>query len=352
MILGDFALLGLEAENGATRLWEGWGPFAPSRRPAADRCSFYVQDFFRGDLHPWKLPTESREILLPQPTSLPAVLFPVEWEPLFAGPFADACLSLQARIHDGELRKGVPVVFEEGRVGDPQALWEQAATALRNLPRPLHAYAWSDAGTGFFGASPELLFRAHRENSRWVVRTMALAGTAPKGRGDELLNDAKELHEHALVVEDVLREMRGWGAVERGETCVHRLPTLEHLRTDIEVRLSDDPAPGELFERLVRRLHPTSALGAAPRSDVATRWMRDADLGVNRGSFGAPFGAIAPTGEMICLVGIRQVQLTAHGRVRLGAGCGVVEQSRWPKEWRELALKRRSVKTLFGLADA
>ncbi len=35
--------------------------------------------------------------------------------------------------------------------------------------------------------------------------------------------------------------------------------------------------------------------------------------------------------------------------VRVPAGCGVIEESRLVNEWRELRLKRESVKKIFGL---
>jgi len=341
---GDFALL--SPDDG--RLWQGRGPFAAAAAPRSGGWSFYVTDFFGRDLHPWKIPAQGQEsesaASSPSSESLA-----VEWTPLFCGPFAEHFLELQGIIRRGELRKGVPLVFETGRVAEAAALWEQATKRCAQLPPALRAYAWREAGDGFFGATPELLFRAHREGSRWRVRTMALAGTAPVGRGEELLCDAKELHEHGLVVEDLLRELRAFGKVERGPTEVHRLPALEHLRTDIEVVLSIDAPPGRLFQDLVRALHPTAALGAAPRGERARRWMTEVDAGVERRSFGAPFGAISPEGEMVCLVAIRQVQLQADGALRVGSGCGVVEQSRWHKEWRELELKRDSVKSLFGL---
>jgi menaquinone-specific isochorismate synthase len=314
--------------------------------------SFYVQDFFLSDPQPWRIAASGAEIGTASrrlPAASAASLEAIDWEPMWSGPFAENFRELQDLICAGRLRKGVPVAFEEGRVRDAAGLWGRVRELIPSLPSPLSPYFWRKGGSGFFGATPELLFRAKREGGAWTVRTMALAGTAPRGQGERLLEDPKETHEHQLVVDDVVRELRGLGKPERGATVVHRLPTLEHLRTDIELRTDWKASPGELFRELVRCLHPTAALGAAPRNADSAAWMRRVDASVGRGVFGAPFGAVSPEGEMACLVAIRQVQLAADGRLRVGSGCGVVEQSRWEREWRELSMKRASVKALFGL---
>jgi menaquinone-specific isochorismate synthase len=38
------------------------------------------------------------------------------------------------------------------------------------------------------------------------------------------------------------------------------------------------------------------------------------------------------------------------GQVLLPSGCGVIDESRLVNEWRELRLKRNSVKQVFGIA--
>jgi isochorismate synthase EntC len=74
-----------------------------------------------------------------------------------------------------------------------------------------------------------------------------------------------------------------------------------------------------------------------------------------RRRFGAPFGLQARLGGSLvreCLVAIRNIQWqdVADQRVwTLGAGCGLVPQSVFENEWKELAAKRDSVCQLMGL---
>ncbi len=58
--------------------------------------------------------------------------------------------------------------------------------------------------------------------------------------------------------------------------------------------------------------------------------------------FGAPFGVIH-AGRFDCVVAIRGIWWQGD-RLALPAGCGIIEPSRLVSEWRELRLKRESVK--------
>ena len=102
------------------------------------------------------------------------------------------------------------------------------------------------------------------------------------------------------------------------------------------------------FAEMVRRLHPTAALGVSPRSDAGERWLREADRGVKRRTFGAPFGLEREDGRSIALVAIRNVQW--HGSsIRVGSGAGLLLESRLEREFEELRQKRDQVKALFGV---
>ena len=99
---------------------------------------------------------------------------------------------------------------------------------------------------------------------------------------------------------------------------------------------------------MAQELHPTPALGVSPRKlgfDEIARW-DDVTL---RGRYGAPFGVLLPGTEgMRCFVAIRGVQWQ-DGSVLLGSGCGVVSESVLEREWKELELKRASVKRILAL---
>ena len=48
------------------------------------------------------------------------------------------------------------------------------------------------------------------------------------------------------------------------------------------------------------------------------------------------------------LVGIRMIRWQGP-QVEVPSGCGVIEESRLVNEWRELRLKRESVRSVFGV---
>jgi menaquinone-specific isochorismate synthase len=117
---------------------------------------------------------------------------------------------------------------------------------------------------------------------------------------------------------------------------------LSHLRTDL--RLASRARAN--FDELVARLHPTPAVGTAPRRD----W-RDFIPTLDsepRGQFAAPFGLLLPDGTARCLVAIRNVQWDRHG-ARCGAGCGIVAGSRAGREAAELRLKLAATRGNLGL---
>ena len=132
--------------------------------------------------------------------------------------------------------------------------------------------------------------------------------------------------------------------VTRSKRSILDLGVLVHFHTPIEVFLYGDRNIGDL----VKRLHPTPALGPLPRTketmDNLIRW-RDM-LGCPP-FFGAPFG-VFDHGEFHAVVAIRGVHWNGED-VEVPSGCGVIEASRLVNEWRELELKRSAVKSSFDI---
>ena len=65
--------------------------------------------------------------------------------------------------------------------------------------------------------------------------------------------------------------------------------------------------------------------------------------------YGAPVGYIEEGGkDSRCLVAIRNMQWKDNW-IGLGAGCGIVPESRLDLEWEELQLKIQSIKEILGL---
>jgi menaquinone-specific isochorismate synthase len=104
------------------------------------------------------------------------------------------------------------------------------------------------------------------------------------------------------------------------------------------------------FFEMIRRLHPTAALGVWPRTEAGERWLREADRGVKRRTFGAPFGLEREDHSALALVAIRNLQLSGD-KIRVGSGAGLLAESRLEREFDELREKREQVKALFGVAS-
>jgi isochorismate synthase EntC len=337
----DFAFV----QTAPDRVFVGWGPFEqlPFRR--AERPAFYVSDFFLDDVHPWRHPATWEEL----PFEELAERFPeddipeIEWQPPSLDDFTRLFESALAAMRRGEFQKIVPVLFENGRFTKRGNWWRYFFSRLVAMPPGLRAYGYSHNQHGMIGATPEVLFEAEVHG----YRTMALAGTRPVTRAAELMSDPKERREHRLVVDDIVRRLGPFGNIEIGPLGLLRLPHIAHLMTPIF--FAENGGNEKMsFAEMVRRLHPTAALGVSPRTPAGERWLREADRGVKRRTFGAPFGIEREDRSALALVAIRNVQW--HGdTVRVGSGAGMLPESRLEREFEELRQKRDQVKSLFHL---
>ena len=337
----DFAFI----QTGPGRLFVGWGPFErlPFRRPG--RPAFFITDFFLDEARPWWHPSVWEELSVEEfAGSFDVSTLDVDWDAVDPEVFRELFESAREGFSAGEFNKIVPVVFETGRLRNG-APWRHFASRLGLLPRGLWAYGLSVGEYGLAGATPEILFQTHGRG----YATMALAGTRVLSHAEELLRDPKELREHRLVVDDITRRLAPFGNVEIGALGILRLPNIAHLVTPIF--FLENGAERMTFGDVVRRLHPTAALGVSPRSDAGERWLREADRVVQRRSFGAPFGLERDDRFALALVGIRNVEWEGTA-VRIGSGAGLLTESVVEQEFEELRQKREQVKALFGLKAA
>lgn len=206
-------------------------------------------------------------------------------------------------------------------------------------PRPGHA---------FLGATPELLV----SKSGRAVATMALAGSVARGDAPaaddalatQLLASVKDCQEHEYVVAAIRTQL-----AEATDTldvpaapAILRLRNIQHLHTPIRGQLR---RPDDSILRLVRRLHPTPAMGGVPR-ERALAFLRDAEP-FPRGWYAAPIGWFDGALDGVFAVGIRSA-VTQHARAWLYAGAGIVAQSAAEREWAETALKFRPMLGALG----
>ncbi|MDP0491512.1 MAG: chorismate-binding protein [Verrucomicrobiota bacterium JB023] len=320
------------------RIFLGEGPFEQRSEEPAAGVAFYRNDFALSESKPWWVPARVEEV-----TSLEAVFSQcngrreVEWEEIDAGRFAEVFREVTAAIGGGQLEKSVPVVTEQGRWQGPPSEW---ADFPGQLAKGMRLFGWGEAGAGVLSATPEQLFRL----DRGLLETMALAGTSRREDRELFAVDEKEIREHEFVAQTLMAKLADFGMVRRKARQVMDLGQLIHFHTPIEVELYQNESP----ERLVRRLHPTPALGPLPRTAETLDWLLDWRQRLHCPRwFGAPFG-FWHDGVFEALVGIRMV-LWEGEQVMVPSGCGVIEASRLVNEWRELRLKREAVRGLFRL---
>jgi salicylate biosynthesis isochorismate synthase/menaquinone-specific isochorismate synthase len=190
------------------------------------------------------------------------------------------------------------------------------------------------------GASPERLVRLRGG----VVEVACLAGSAPRGEtaeedaylGGALLASAKDRAEHAFVVQGVreaLADLCDEIAIPPAPRLM-RLPTIQHLYTPVTARAAPDTAVLDV----VRRLHPTPAVGGLPRA-AALSYIREHE-GLDRGWYAGPVGWLDARGDGEFAVALR-CALINGAEATLFAGCGIVGDSQPVDEFAETNLKLR-----------
>ncbi|WP_413585470.1 chorismate-binding protein [Bdellovibrio sp. HCB274] len=264
-----------------------------------------------------------------------------EWQEPSENDFQTDLSEIQKRISNHQIQKAVPVVFARSKQTVSAGERAQMILNLLSAPETLYVFGFWQNGQGVLGATPEVLF----DYDHGLLQTMALAGTCPKSEKAErasLLLDEKEMQEHHFVVEDITKRLNQWGEVQSHGPTILELPMLYHLKTDFQVHCKVKPD----FRELVMQLHPTPALGVAPRA-AGYKWMQELPGQEGRRGFGGPI-AFLGADVAVCLVAIRNLQWDQNESM-IGSGCGVVAASEFSREWRELFQKRLSVRKILGL---
>ncbi|TMC21529.1 MAG: isochorismate synthase [Chloroflexi bacterium] len=209
---------------------------------------------------------------------------------------------------------------------------------LRVIYPNAHVFALQRGMHYFVGATPERLLSAHHGQ----LRTMALAGSAPRGKtqeeddhlGAELLLSAKNKNEHEIVVatiHDALARFcsRVWIA-DAPELL--RLKNIQHLETPIVGEL----LAGYSILDAIQSLHPTPAVGGFP-CDKALQEIRENEQ-LDRGWYAGPFGWVDAHGDGEFAVALRSALIDGK-TATLFAGCGIVADSDPESEYLESCLK-------------
>jgi isochorismate synthase len=208
-------------------------------------------------------------------------------------------------------------------------------------------FAFEHGDATFLGASPERLVSRRGE----AVSADALAGSLPRGLdvvhdARALLDSAKDRREHDLVVTGIRAALREFcdGFEVPDAPVVRTLPRVHHLWTPVRARLL---AGAHLLD-LVGAMHPTPALGGAPR-DVALDWIAQRERHP-RGWYAAPVGWCDAAGDGEFFVAIRSAVLRGE-RAWTYAGAGLVPGSDPAREWDETEAKMSAMRAALGAFD-
>lgn len=268
---------------------------------------------------------------------------PTEFRVRSERPPADWCRALEAMRE--ELRAGVAKKAVLARAVTVEGDVPLSTRSILERLRATYPACMLFAVDGFVGATPELLVARAGD----LVRSHPMAGTAP--RSDDPTTDArlaaaliastKDQQEHRLTIDMVHDTLLPWCSYldEEAEPSIVAMANVQHLATAVEGRLSNPPA--SVVELMVA-LHPTPAVGGAPRSAALELIARHE--GTDRGRFGGPVGWVDAEGNGAWSVGIRSAEVRGT-RARLLAGVGVLPDSDTAAE---LAETRAKLQALLG----
>ncbi|MGW7413637.1 isochorismate synthase DhbC [Streptomyces sp. NPDC054863] len=197
--------------------------------------------------------------------------------------------------------------------------------------------------SNLIGASPELL--VSRRGNKVVANP--LAGSTPRSddlaedvrRAAALLASAKDLHEHAVVVDAVHGALAPFCSaldVPAKPTLI-RTATMWHLSTTVTGTLHEDSAASAL--ELASALHPTPAVCGTPT--LTARQVIAETEPFDRGFFTGMIGWGNADGDGEWVVTIRCAEAQER-TLRLYAGAGVVAASEPEAETAETAAKFRT----------
>ncbi|MQW75281.1 isochorismate synthase [Nocardioides sp. dk4132] len=276
--------------------------------------------------------------------------------------YADQVRAALRAIADGAVDKVVLGRFLDVHSDPPLAVDEVVDRLLRTrpgryvfsvpVPAPGPAPGDGQRDATVLGASPELLVR--REGT--LVEAMPLAGSVPRSpdpaederRRAALASSAKDLHEHAFVVRDlVARLASACDEVEHDVTPqVVGTDSLWHLGTRVTARVRTGATGGPSALHLAQLLHPTPAVGGSPR-EAALALIERLETG-ERGYLAGAAGWVDGNGDGEFALVLRSGVLDGP-RLRLFAGAGIVAGSDPDAEVRETAAKLRTMLEAVGL---
>lgn len=217
---------------------------------------------------------------------------------------------------------------------------------LRSAYPGCFSFGWQEADGTFVGATPELLIERQGD----LVRSQPLAGSAPRGEGEEedralgeqLMASEKDRREHAVVVDDIvatLEPMTGQLTAPSAPALL-KMANVQHLASEVRGVLE---SPRSVIE-VAGRLHPTPAVAGLPLTE-ALAFINKSES-IDRGWYSGGIGWTDPSGNGQIAVALR-CALVRGDTAHLYAGAGIVAGSLPERELEETRLKFRPLLNLL-----
>jgi anthranilate synthase component 1 len=262
--------------------------------------------------------------------------------------FEDAVRAAKSYIASGDIYQVVlSQRFQADLATDPFTVYR----ALRHVNPSPYMYFIRMGPQSIVGSSPEMLVRV--EGRR--VETHPIAGTRPRGRGEEedarlgeeLRQNEKERAEHVMLV-DLGRNDLG-RVCEYGSVRVPQFMLLEryshvmHLVSRVEGRLADD---ADRLDALVA-CFPAGTVSGAPK--IRAMEIIEALEPTRRGIYAGAIGYLDFAGNLDFCIAIRTIAMNG-GRAYVQAGAGIVADSNPAAEYEESRDKARALLNALELA--
>ncbi len=273
---------------------------------------------------------------------------------------------LDGSLGEGGYRKGFEQIMSHIKSGDifQAVLAEQFNCELQadpievfevlrlTSPTP-YCFYFKLADKVYFGASPESLVKVEGQR----LRSHPIAGTRPRGKNRKedlaqarsLLRSQKEASEHMMLVDlarNDLGRVAAAGSVHvQAFRKLKRFSNVMHLVSDIGARLES----GMKAIDALRATFPAGTLSGAPKVR-AMEILADLEK-APRGFYGGAVVAFDSHGGLDSCIAIRSAGVTGR-TATLSAGAGIVNDSKFEKEYQEVHHKLRALRIAIGTAES
>jgi anthranilate synthase, component I (EC 4.1.3.27) len=184
--------------------------------------------------------------------------------------------------------------------------------------------------------SPETMVRL-RDG---LLTTVPIGGSRPRGKdasedkalARELLNDEKELSEHAMLIDLARNDLGKVSEISSIHISdymkLHRYSKIMHITTEVQGRIRNDKDALDAIKAIL----PAGTLSGAPKiraCEIIEEIEKEP-----RGIYGGAIGYLDFSGNMDTCIAIRMA-VKRKNRVYIQAGCGIVIDSDPEKEYEE-----------------